>query len=1078
MNEIIECYISCISSGYNGGGISQLISVELKKHQYNGLQSSLPLIHAIHDDQFIKSLNSTIVLNRCLVNVGDNTQKILAESRMKLQKLSCIIITSLSPHNIAGFPGIFLSLSDLGVECIQIIGPTGLKSFLDVMSPLINRKYPRLDVVEIDSMNTNTEETIIEIPYLSIRILPIASIQNSTRVIAIAVQVIPNQTDLTSNSIAASKHLTNGGYHGVSFLPVSGYFESFPSLSDMALWAKSLGKKSENINIERSTLLVFIPLAVASIDHNYSLAATHQLIKDTCQNRTCGIIISGDLSSELIEYRKAQETIAILSHLCNPLFPNNLPVLRDKLHHNQNNNDNSDKLYSSIVSKNAINEILSSQFALTFSLRINDDNNSNSALQHSFGSTANSELKNEHFSDICDNSFTYSIVDGIPEDRNFIIAKLLKLKLKRESSTGSQSSVSNIHSQSKPSNDSDSWNDHIDNNHIDREYSNSVMDLDESIVSYPSQPTSTTIERMITSFSIDDADNKSNNNNNNDFICRQNTIFHSKSKSTSHGHNYDSITQTYNISDLSSPPPSPYDHFKVTFLGTGSAAPSKYRSNSSILLTILASPHDAVLALPLDSTSTKHSNHTSDNQGENRFDKCLSMSIDPPLTNDPMEIWNIKNTSSYNPSNETAGLRIEVFELDQATHSMSTLSSPTTATSTQSNFSPFKRRIVEKKDLLISNSFACDPSPILNNNNNNNNKRSGKPKLQLSLLSVTEDDCMDVKSNNYINRISENQLILLDCGEGTTAQLFQSVGGDIDRYYSLLLQIKIIWISHHHADHVTGFPLLLEHIKLGKIRQSKMNNNDNNSTTSASFSYAHRKCYYAGSRFEEDKLLLIASDNILKYFEFSACIAGLDDLVSFFPIQNTLYAGNTRDVSGASNGHIRRLRSIPVQHCQNSYGVVIELASGHKIVYSGDCRPSQSLVKSGIKCDLLIHEATFEDCRDKDALKKRHCTRAEAVSISKQMKAKHTILTHFSQRYPLDTMDDFRNNNNNNNNNKLKEEEVVDNVSYAFDFLAVSFPSQIHSLPMITKAICKALSSVHNNNNGEDVISDQKIDII
>jgi len=51
-------------------------------------------------------------------------------------------------------------------------------------------------------------------------------------------------------------------------------------------------------------------------------------------------------------------------------------------------------------------------------------------------------------------------------------------------------------------------------------------------------------------------------------------------------------------------------------------------------------------------------------------------------------------------------------------------------------------------------------------------------------------------------------------------------------------------------------------------------------------------------------------------------------------------------------------------------------------------------------CDLLIHEATFHDDKSEDAQKKKHCTVSEATQISLQMKAKHTILTHFSQRYP------------------------------------------------------------------------------
>lgn len=53
------------------------------------------------------------ILSRCLVNVGDGTQRFCNENRVKLSTISSIIVTSLAPHNLAGFPGVFLSLSDL-----------------------------------------------------------------------------------------------------------------------------------------------------------------------------------------------------------------------------------------------------------------------------------------------------------------------------------------------------------------------------------------------------------------------------------------------------------------------------------------------------------------------------------------------------------------------------------------------------------------------------------------------------------------------------------------------------------------------------------------------------------------------------------------------------------------------------------------------------------------------------------------------------------------------------------------------------------------------------------------------------
>ncbi len=50
----------------------------------------------------------------------------------------------------------------------------------------------------------------------------------------------------------------------------------------------------------------------------------------------------------------------------------------------------------------------------------------------------------------------------------------------------------------------------------------------------------------------------------------------------------------------------------------------------------------------------------------------------------------------------------------------------------------------------------------------------------------------------------------------------------------------------------------------------------------------------------------------------------------------------------------------------------------------------------------MIHEATFEDTEEGqfNALAKRHSTAGEAVGMGSASGASHTLLTHFSARYP------------------------------------------------------------------------------
>lgn len=51
---------------------------------------------------------------------------------------------------MAGLPGIIFSLSDLGMGKLVLLGPTGLRGVYETMSPFVNRRYPEVEVIEID----------------------------------------------------------------------------------------------------------------------------------------------------------------------------------------------------------------------------------------------------------------------------------------------------------------------------------------------------------------------------------------------------------------------------------------------------------------------------------------------------------------------------------------------------------------------------------------------------------------------------------------------------------------------------------------------------------------------------------------------------------------------------------------------------------------------------------------------------------------------------------------------------------------------------------------------------------------
>ena len=89
--------------------------------------------------------------------------------------------------------------------------------------------------------------------------------------------------------------------------------------------------------------------------------------------------------------------------------------------------------------------------------------------------------------------------------------------------------------------------------------------------------------------------------------------------------------------------------------------------------------------------------------------------------------------------------------------------------------------------------------------------------------------------------------------------------------------------------------------------------------------------------------------------------------------------------------------------------VAISFANGFKFSYSGDCRPSRDLAAIGKHSTVLVHEATFDDELQDDAIAKKHSTISEAAGVGVEMGARRVILTHFSQRYSkIPTMSDLQ----------------------------------------------------------------------
>jgi len=317
--------------------------------------------------------------------------------------------------------------------------------------------------------------------------------------------------------------------------------------------------------------------------------------------------------------------------------------------------------------------------------------------------------------------------------------------------------------------------------------------------------------------------------------------------------------------------------------------------------------------------------------------------------------------------------------------------------------------------------------------------------------------------------------ILLDCGEGTACQIFQSCSGNVEDYWKTLCSLRLVWISHHHADHSQGVLHLLEELQRAKTALLNKRKGCNSVDVS-------------GCGISSEPLCIVASPDVIRYYEYAACVAGLEDTCTFIPIGSTAFTGcgALSPVGKLCADTLHHITSVPVQHCKDSYALVLHLtpiggatkmhlhgyaAPMFKVVYSGDCRPSDNLIRVGMECDLLIHEATYNDSLAETAQQRRHSTASEAAIVGRRMHAKHVVLTHFSQRY-----------NSNSSPAMSQRQEIAEGkgqgqeyvgmpwhgagsgataCTLGYDLLRFSFPSQVADLPMRTHALAAAIEKEH-----------------
>lgn len=249
--------------------------------------------------------------------------------------------------------------------------------------------------------------------------------------------------------------------------------------------------------------------------------------------------------------------------------------------------------------------------------------------------------------------------------------------------------------------------------------------------------------------------------------------------------------------------------------------------------------------------------------------------------------------------------------------------------------------------------------------------------------------------SGLVLKVTNDSYIMIDCGEGTYGQL-RVLFGD-EACADILVRLHAILITHAHTDHVNGLYTML----------------------------MRRKAAFETKGLKFKKVVLVCCPSVARIFDMY-CRAFSDlysmvELVSCVrkqvisvkqsgmksPLSPVDCNELTFDMIGLLPGNlyneqewgIKSIRIVRVHHTRLANGYIISSTKGQKFVFSGDTKPCQLLAEYGKGADVLVHEATFEDSRERDAIGKRHSTMWQAAEIGRRMNAKYIILTHFSSRY-------------------------------------------------------------------------------
>lgn len=270
----------------------------------------------------------------------------------------------------------------------------------------------------------------------------------------------------------------------------------------------------------------------------------------------------------------------------------------------------------------------------------------------------------------------------------------------------------------------------------------------------------------------------------------------------------------------------------------------------------------------------------------------------------------------------------------------------------------------------------------------------------------------------------EKDILLFDCGEGTQKQLMVSGIS--------FMKISKIFITHWHADHFAGLIPLIQTMSLEKRKKElKIFAPEAEKFVSNILALG-----YFGVRFP-----ITAVDIPFSGDEATKADETQDYEVLSIPAWHTVpsvgFCFKEKDrwsidldklkSLGVRRGYwLKKLKRDGRAVCKGKEVKIEQVANlkpGLRVVYSGDTKPCENVLKLSEGADLLIHDATFLEEEEVDG--KGHADVKGAAEIARKAGVKQLVLTHISRRYTSAK------------EIEEKAKETFKNTKVAYDFMKV-----------------------------------------